>query len=180
VRVVGRGALLDPGDRGEHAAIVPDEGSAMSHGARRRVVLKVKEPSVGVIQLGKITTRFHDQRWCYVNNISAEMRKTGEFAVAPCVAELMREWQVMVVMYYDERTKTTFVTNLDTLISEGHLVGYSYRPQYWHLPISRWMEVGHKVGTVWTTDTLALEWTNLAEAQVLQPRQERAKQLAMF
>lgn len=152
----------------------------VKYGARREVVLIVQEPSVGRIQLGKIARRFHDGRWMYCNHISAEMRKTGEFAVAPCVVELMRAWGVEGVMYYDPKTKTTFVTNIYTLTSEGRLVSYSYRPRYWHLAIARWNEVTHKVGARWATEELGLEWLNEAENAALQPRMDHTAQMALF
>ena len=154
----------------------------MKYGARREVVLKVQEPSVGLIQLGKIARRFHDSRWAYVNNISAEMRKTGEFAVAPCVVSLMRAWGVEVIMYYDAHTKTTWVTNPFTLVSDGRLVGYSYRPQYWHLKLEHWRESDHKIGSRYATDVMLLEWENEAErAAAVRPSEAvKVQQMAMF
>lgn len=154
----------------------------MKYGARREVVLEVDEPSVGRIKLGKIARRFQDGHWVYANHISAEMRKTGEFGVAPCVLALMRAWQVDGIMYYDARTQTTFVTNLYTLCAEGKLVGYSYRPQYWHLALGEWREIPSKLGTRWATEVMALEWENEAErAAAVRPTMAvKVKQMAMF
>jgi hypothetical protein len=156
-------------------------GAGMEYGERRVVVLKVEEPSVGTIQLGKVAWRFHDHKWGYVNFISAEMRKTGEFAVAPCVVELMRAWKIEMIMYYDPKAKATYLTNIYTLCSEGHLVSYSYRPRYWHLAVEHWSKVDHKVESIWATEELLLEWGDAGEAAAIRRRgREREVQMAMF
>ena len=177
----GADASADAAWNAELSMTCSDGGVEMQYGARRECVLLVQEPSVGLIRLGKVARRVDDLKWGYFNNISAEMRKTGEFAVAPCVVELMRAWGIELVAYWDHKTGSTFQTNIYTLCSEGRLVSYSYRPRYWHLPIGKWVEVRRRVGSIWASAELELEWTNQAEAQAIRPRGKApGVQMAMF
>ncbi|MFA5054452.1 MAG: hypothetical protein WC565_10355 [Parcubacteria group bacterium] len=144
----------------------------MKYGARRPVVLQVREPSMGMIQLGKITMT-HTKTgwaagWAYCNNISAQMLKTAEYAIAPCVVELMTEWRVYEVVYYDAHTVRSFRTSLAALTDLGHIKRYGNRPAYWHLPISEWEMQPGQVFSDYCTEMLMLEWGPEVAAQPAQ------------
>lgn len=130
----------------------------MKYGSRRPVVLQVREPSMGMIQLGKISQVYPECRWGYLNNISAEMRKTGEYAVAPCVISLMQAWMVNTVYYFDKESGLRYFVGIDRILEQGHLKASSYRPAYWHLRVALWnCKTGQK-SSKFTNDTLTLEW----------------------
>lgn len=129
----------------------------IKYGARRPVVLQVREPSMGMIQLGKIVPVYPLCRWAYVNNLSAEMRKTAEIAVAPCVVSIMQAWQAETIYYYDSKGGT-YHTSLKRLLERGQLKQYSYRPAYYHMAIKDWERRPDKVQSKYTEDTMVLEW----------------------
>lgn len=135
----------------------------MKYGSRRPVVLQVREPSMGMIQLGKIAPT--PQGWAYFNNISAQMRKTAEYAVAPCVVTVMTSWNVKTIHYYDADTNRTYTTDLASLVNHGSFKSYGKRPPYWHLHISKWWVTGGKIWSAYVDEMLQLDWLSLGEAQ---------------
>lgn len=133
----------------------------MKYGSRRPVVLQVREPSMGMIQLGKISQVYPSKAWAYLNNISAQMRKSREYAVAPCVVSLMRAWDIQLVYYYDSNIQGTYYTRLDDLLKNGKVKSYSYRPAYWHLGEGYWSRQAGQMKSKFTDDTLILDWEEL-------------------
>jgi hypothetical protein len=119
----------------------------MNYGYRRPVLLKVKEPSLGVVQLGKIARVKQAGRvlewWRYVNNISAEMRKINSFGVAPCVVRLMAEWNVPVIHYYDKDTDMTYTMRMDEFLENAGNPrrASESRSPYYYLPRPTWHAV---------------------------------------
>ena len=137
----------------------------IKYGHRRPVVLQVREPSMGMIQLGKISEAYPSKGWAYLNNITAQMRKSREYAVAPCVVSLMRAWQIQLVYYYDANISGTYYTRLDDLLKNGAVKSYSYRPAYWHLGEGYWGRQAGQMKSKFTNDTLILDWEELVIEQ---------------
>lgn len=134
-----------------------------TYGPRRPVVLQTREPSMGMIQLGKISVVYPPKPgvsyFSYLNNISAEMRKTGEYAVAPCIVDLLRDWCVQHIEYFDKESNTNYWTTPDALKRLGHLVHYGSRPPYWHLLIGHWHREMGRPSSKFAREILTLEWT---------------------
>lgn len=122
------------------------------------MVLQVREPSMGMIQLGKISQVLPFKTWGYINNLSAQMRDAHESAVAPCVVELMKAWHVDYIYYYDMKEMITYRVSLKDLLEYGQLKHYSYRPAYWHLHARYWHEMHDRVQSIYTNETLMLDW----------------------
>jgi len=149
-------------------------GEASGYGPLRPVVLMTREPSMGWIRLGKISQVYPHKMWAYLNNVSAEMRKHEEYAVAPCVITLMEAWGVGAIGYFDKARSATFWITTERLKALGRLVGYSYRPAYWHCPVAYWQRAGGCARSKFTEEVLRLEW----ETPALSP-EPRAQQLAL-
>jgi len=137
----------------------------MKYGSRRPVVLQVREPSMGMIQLGKISEVYPSKAWAYLNNISAQMRKSGEYAVAPCVVSLMRAWGVEGIYYYDKAQERTYHVRLRDLLAQGEIKAYSYRPAYWHLPVAVWYMRAGQMRSKYTEDVLVLDWEQIVPVE---------------
>lgn len=134
----------------------------MSYGHRRPVLLKVQEPSLGMVQLGKITQVSTKAfvKWSYVNNISAEMRRTREFGIAPCVMRLLKDWDVDLICYWDEPQDTTWFTRPSLTEEGGQLKRYGDRSPYWYLHETKWGRWPGRVTSRYVPDGtyITLDW----------------------
>ena len=133
------------------------------YGNPRSVLVDTWEGSLGQIRLGKIARLAGSTRYVYVNNISAQYRAEGSYAVAPCVIKLCQAWGVRWIHYYDRDANTTYTTRIDALLANGVSRKVSYRPTYFYLRTLLWGKQTGQRRYEWVQEgnVLELDWLEL-------------------